>query len=171
MSTNTWRKCSWRNSNAYRLSSHPICNQSTTTDSARGSYGRYSTTCFRNGGRFDRSMWEAYVAAKKLFFQKVIEVINPDDDFVWIHDYHLMVLPTFLRRRFNRIRMVFFLLGQGNKTEPDQPNRTRSDKTGSGRVRILRKTRMVTYFWYNGLRVGSGKKHQPDRVNGYPRIK
>ncbi|KAH0876758.1 hypothetical protein HID58_064152 [Brassica napus] len=62
-----------------------------------------------NGGRFDRSMWEAYVAANKLFFQKVVEVINPDDDFVWIHDYHLMVLPTFLRRRFNRIRMGFFL--------------------------------------------------------------
>ncbi|XP_018492898.2 probable alpha,alpha-trehalose-phosphate synthase [UDP-forming] 7 [Raphanus sativus] len=61
------------------------------------------------GKRFDRSMWEAYVAANKLFFQRVIEVINPDDDFVWIHDYHLMVLPTFLRRRFNRIRMGFFL--------------------------------------------------------------
>ncbi|CAH8339673.1 unnamed protein product [Eruca vesicaria subsp. sativa] len=58
---------------------------------------------------FDRSMWEAYVAANKLFFQKVIEVINPDDDYVWIHDYHLMVLPTFLRRRFNRIRIGFFL--------------------------------------------------------------
>ncbi|CAG7909301.1 unnamed protein product [Brassica rapa] len=62
-----------------------------------------------NGGIFDRSMWEAYVAANKLFFQKVIKVINPDDDFVWIHDYHLMVLPTFLRRRFNRIRMGYFL--------------------------------------------------------------
>ncbi|XP_010522084.1 PREDICTED: probable alpha,alpha-trehalose-phosphate synthase [UDP-forming] 7 [Tarenaya hassleriana] len=62
-----------------------------------------------HGGRFERSLWEAYVAANKLFFQKVIEVINPDDDYVWIHDYHLMVLPTFLRRRFNRIRMGFFL--------------------------------------------------------------
>lgn len=62
-----------------------------------------------HGGRFDRSMWEAYVAANKSFSQKVIEVINPEDDFVWIHDYHLMVLPTFLRRRFNRLRMGFFL--------------------------------------------------------------
>ncbi|XP_047315295.1 probable alpha,alpha-trehalose-phosphate synthase [UDP-forming] 7 [Impatiens glandulifera] len=62
-----------------------------------------------HGGRFDRSMWEAYVAANKIFSQKVIEVINPEDDFVWIHDYHLMVLPTFLRRRFNRLRMGFFL--------------------------------------------------------------
>ncbi|XP_031103797.1 probable alpha,alpha-trehalose-phosphate synthase [UDP-forming] 7 [Ipomoea triloba] len=62
-----------------------------------------------HGGRFDRSMWEAYVSANKIFSQKVIEVLNPEDDFVWIHDYHLMVLPTFLRRRFNRLRMGFFL--------------------------------------------------------------
>ncbi|XP_051125961.1 probable alpha,alpha-trehalose-phosphate synthase [UDP-forming] 7 [Andrographis paniculata] len=61
------------------------------------------------GGRFDRTMWEAYVSANKLFSQKVIEVLNPEDDFVWIHDYHLMVLPTFLRRRFVRLRMGFFL--------------------------------------------------------------
>ncbi|CAA2953876.1 probable alpha,alpha-trehalose-phosphate synthase [UDP-forming] 7 [Olea europaea subsp. europaea] len=62
-----------------------------------------------HGGRYDRSWWEAYVAANNIFSQKVIEVINPDDDYVWIHDYHLMVLPTFLRRRFNRLRMGFFL--------------------------------------------------------------
>ncbi|XP_060188365.1 probable alpha,alpha-trehalose-phosphate synthase [UDP-forming] 7 [Lycium barbarum] len=62
-----------------------------------------------HGGRFDRSMWEAYVAANKMFSQKVVEVLNPEDDFVWIHDYHLMVLPTFLRRRFNRLRIGFFL--------------------------------------------------------------
>ncbi|KAE8724252.1 putative alpha,alpha-trehalose-phosphate synthase 7 [Hibiscus syriacus] len=62
-----------------------------------------------HGGRFDRSLWEAYVGANKIFSQRVIEVINPEDDYVWIHDYHLMVLPTFLRRRFNRLRMGFFL--------------------------------------------------------------
>ncbi|XP_074319239.1 putative alpha,alpha-trehalose-phosphate synthase [UDP-forming] 7 [Silene latifolia] len=62
-----------------------------------------------HGIRFDRSLWEAYVAANKIFSQRVIEVINPEDDFVWIHDYHLMVLPTFLRRRFIKLRMGFFL--------------------------------------------------------------
>ncbi|XP_062007825.1 probable alpha,alpha-trehalose-phosphate synthase [UDP-forming] 7 [Rosa rugosa] len=61
------------------------------------------------GGRFDRSLWEAYISANKLFFQKVVELINPDEDYIWIHDYHLMVLPTFLRRRFSRVRMGFFL--------------------------------------------------------------
>ncbi|XP_077252252.1 putative alpha,alpha-trehalose-phosphate synthase [UDP-forming] 7 [Tasmannia lanceolata] len=61
------------------------------------------------GYRFDRSLWEAYVSVNKLFSQVVIEVINPEDDYVWIHDYHLMVLPSFLRRRFNRLRLGFFL--------------------------------------------------------------
>ncbi|XP_047340710.1 alpha,alpha-trehalose-phosphate synthase [UDP-forming] 5-like [Impatiens glandulifera] len=61
------------------------------------------------GGRFDRSFWQAYVSVNKIFADKVMEVINPDDDFVWVHDYHLMVLPTFLRKRFNRLKMGFFL--------------------------------------------------------------
>ncbi|KAL2937451.1 putative alpha alpha-trehalose-phosphate synthase [UDP-forming] 7 [Bienertia sinuspersici] len=62
-----------------------------------------------HGGRFDRSLWEDYVSVNRLFAQNVIEVLNPDEDFVWIHDYHLMAMPTFLRRRFKRLRMGFFL--------------------------------------------------------------
>lgn len=61
------------------------------------------------GGRFDRNLWQAYVSVNKIFADKVMEVINPDDDFVWVHDYHLMVLPTFLRKRFNRVKLGFFL--------------------------------------------------------------
>ncbi|KAF5187860.1 Alpha,alpha-trehalose-phosphate synthase [UDP-forming] [Thalictrum thalictroides] len=61
------------------------------------------------GGRFDRSLWQAYVSVNKIFADKILEVINPEDDFVWVHDYHLMVLPTFLRKRFNRVKLGFFL--------------------------------------------------------------
>ncbi|GMN67757.1 hypothetical protein TIFTF001_036819 [Ficus carica] len=61
------------------------------------------------GGRFDRSLWEAYVSANKLFYQRIVEVLNPEEDYIWIHDYHLMVLPTFLRRRFLQVRIGFFL--------------------------------------------------------------
>lgn len=50
-----------------------------------------------HGTRFDRGLWQAYVHANRYFADKVMEVISPEDDFVWIHDYHLMVLPTFLR--------------------------------------------------------------------------
>ncbi|MQL90071.1 hypothetical protein Taro_022635 [Colocasia esculenta] len=63
----------------------------------------------RGGVRFDRSLWQAYVSANKAFADKVTEVLNTDEDYVWIHDYHLMVLPTFLRRRFNRVKLGFFL--------------------------------------------------------------
>uniref|UniRef100_A0A1J3ESA4 alpha,alpha-trehalose-phosphate synthase (UDP-forming) n=1 Tax=Noccaea caerulescens TaxID=107243 RepID=A0A1J3ESA4_NOCCA len=61
------------------------------------------------GGRFDRTLWQAYVSVNKIFADRIMEVINPEDDFVWIHDYHLMVLPTFLRKRFNRVKLGFFL--------------------------------------------------------------
>ncbi|CAL9748470.1 unnamed protein product [Musa acuminata subsp. burmannicoides] len=61
------------------------------------------------GGRFDRSLWQAYVSVNKIFADMILEVINPDDDFVWVHDYHLIVLPTFLRKRFNRVKLGFFL--------------------------------------------------------------
>uniref|UniRef100_A0A7N0U5I1 alpha,alpha-trehalose-phosphate synthase (UDP-forming) n=1 Tax=Kalanchoe fedtschenkoi TaxID=63787 RepID=A0A7N0U5I1_KALFE len=61
------------------------------------------------GGRFDRSLWQAYVSVNKIFADKVMEVISPDDDYVWVHDYHLMILPTFLRKRFNRVKLGFFL--------------------------------------------------------------
>ncbi|KAL9406095.1 hypothetical protein Peur_003067 [Populus x canadensis] len=61
------------------------------------------------GGRFDRSLWQAYVSVNKIFADKVKEVISPEDDYVWVHDYHLMVLPTFLRKIFNRVKLGFFL--------------------------------------------------------------
>ncbi|KAK4795465.1 hypothetical protein SAY86_013459 [Trapa natans] len=65
--------------------------------------------CPEYGNRFDRLLWQDYVSANKLFAYKVMEVLNPSDDYVWIHDYHLMVVPTFLRRRFKKIKLGFFL--------------------------------------------------------------
>ena len=59
--------------------------------------------------RFDRCLWQAYVSANKIFADKIMEVINPEEDYVWIHDYHLMILPTFLRKRFYRVKLGFFL--------------------------------------------------------------
>lgn len=29
-----------------------------------------------------------------------------EDDYVWVHDYHLLVLPSLLRKRFHRIKWV-----------------------------------------------------------------
>ncbi|XP_022749451.1 probable alpha,alpha-trehalose-phosphate synthase [UDP-forming] 11 isoform X2 [Durio zibethinus] len=66
-----------------------------------------------NGVCFDRSQWQAYVSANKIFADKVLEVTDRDDhedeDHVWVHDYHLMALPTFLRRRSHRVKLGFFI--------------------------------------------------------------
>jgi len=59
--------------------------------------------------RFDHSLWQAYIAANKKFTDKVVELLSPDDDFVWAHDYHLLLLPTLLRKRFHTVRIGFFL--------------------------------------------------------------
>lgn len=65
--------------------------------------------CLDHGNRFDRQLWQAYVSANKIFADKVMEVINPEEDYVWVHDYHLMILPTFLRKHFTRVKLGFFL--------------------------------------------------------------
>ncbi|PRQ17341.1 putative alpha,alpha-trehalose-phosphate synthase (UDP-forming), Trehalose-phosphatase [Rosa chinensis] len=65
--------------------------------------------CLDHSNRFDRLLWQAYVSANKIYADKVMEVINPENDYVWVHDYHLMILPTFLRRRFTRVKLGFFL--------------------------------------------------------------
>ncbi|KAK2990853.1 hypothetical protein RJ640_016171 [Escallonia rubra] len=65
--------------------------------------------CPDHGERFDRVLWQAYVSANKIFADKVMEVVNPEEDSIWVQDYHLMVLPTFLRKRYNRVKLGFFL--------------------------------------------------------------
>ncbi|XP_047327951.1 probable alpha,alpha-trehalose-phosphate synthase [UDP-forming] 11 [Impatiens glandulifera] len=62
-----------------------------------------------HGVRFDRCLWQAYLSVNRIFADKIMEVINPDEDFIWVHDYHLMALPTFLRKRFHRVKLGFFL--------------------------------------------------------------
>lgn len=46
--------------------------------------------------KFDDCAWEAYTIANRLFAKAVAAEIQ-DGDIVWIHDYHLMLLPAMLR--------------------------------------------------------------------------
>mmetsp|Transcript_7436 Transcript_7436/g.16134 ORF Transcript_7436/g.16134 Transcript_7436/m.16134 type:complete len:857 (+) Transcript_7436:209-2779(+) len=62
-----------------------------------------------SSGRFDSELWQAYVKANKTFADKLVDECSNETDFVWIHDYHLLVLPSLLRKRFNRIRCGVFL--------------------------------------------------------------
>ncbi|KAK9853916.1 hypothetical protein WJX84_012449 [Apatococcus fuscideae] len=60
-------------------------------------------------GRFDSELWQAYVKANKAFADKLVQEVSMDQDYVWIHDYHLLVLPSLLRKRFHRVRCGLFL--------------------------------------------------------------
>ncbi|XP_062194406.1 probable alpha,alpha-trehalose-phosphate synthase [UDP-forming] 10 isoform X2 [Phragmites australis] len=65
--------------------------------------------CHDKGEPFDRSLFQSYVRANKIFADKIMEAVNSDDDCVWVHDYHLMLVPTFLRKKLHRIKVGFFL--------------------------------------------------------------
>lgn len=65
---------------------------------------------FRGGSekKFDFRPWDAYKLANKRFAQAVNQVYR-DGDYVWVHDYHLMMLPSLLRKRHPRCKIGWFL--------------------------------------------------------------
>jgi trehalose 6-phosphate synthase/phosphatase len=57
---------------------------------------------------YDAELWAAYVTANRHFRDAVLEQLAPGD-MVWIHDYHLMLLPRMLRDVAPEARIGFFL--------------------------------------------------------------
>jgi trehalose 6-phosphate synthase/phosphatase len=57
--------------------------------------------------RYSDEEWEAYVEINERFAQVVSEYVQ-DGDRIWIHDYHLMLLPQILRERYPSIKIGFF---------------------------------------------------------------
>ncbi len=47
---------------------------------------------------FDNEYWEQYKRVNQIFSDELLSVIRPDD-IIWIHDYHLMLLPELLREK------------------------------------------------------------------------
>ena len=61
-----------------------------------------------SGLRFAPKGWNAYVEANRRFCDAVVEHARPDD-WIWVHDYQLMLLPRMLRQRLPEARIGFFL--------------------------------------------------------------
>ncbi|CAL9779209.1 unnamed protein product [Musa acuminata subsp. burmannicoides] len=61
------------------------------------------------GELFDKSLFGAYISANRIFADKAVEAMNSDEDYIWIHDYHLMLLPILLRKRLSQVKLGFFL--------------------------------------------------------------
>ncbi len=57
---------------------------------------------------FDESFWRAYVRVNELFRDVVLSIAKPTD-IIWIHDYHLMLLPKLIRDELPDATIGFFL--------------------------------------------------------------
>jgi len=84
-------------------------------DVADGSYQGYANQTlwpvfhnFPSQLKFDANHWESYVEANRLFCEAVVHRYKPND-LIWVHDYHLMLLPQMLRERLPDAAVGFFL--------------------------------------------------------------
>lgn len=50
-----------------------------------------------NDMAFEEEPWEAFVEVNKIFAQRVAKDLR-DNDIIWVHDYHLMLVPQMLRK-------------------------------------------------------------------------
>ncbi len=58
--------------------------------------------------RYEEEYWQEYQNVNRVFGEVVVEALRPDD-VLWIHDYHLMLLPKLVREKFPEIPIGFFL--------------------------------------------------------------
>jgi trehalose 6-phosphate synthase/phosphatase len=57
---------------------------------------------------YEERWYEQYLAVNRRFAQAVDEAAD-QGDIIWVHDYHLMLVPKFLRERRPDLRIGFFL--------------------------------------------------------------
>jgi trehalose 6-phosphate synthase/phosphatase len=63
---------------------------------------------FTQYATYDRNSWRAYEKVNGVFADSVLEIAEPED-MVWVHDYHLMLLPSLLRKKHPNMAIGFFL--------------------------------------------------------------
>jgi len=63
---------------------------------------------FPQYAKYEHSEWSAYEHVNRRFCERVAEIAKPED-IIWIHDYHLMLLPGLIRERFPDATIGFFL--------------------------------------------------------------
>ncbi len=58
--------------------------------------------------QFHSENWQAYIEANRIFCAAVVKEFRPGDR-IWVHDYHLMLLPSMLRESLPDAAIGFFL--------------------------------------------------------------
>ena len=63
---------------------------------------------FTNFTEINTEFWECYLATNQKFADQVTKIAKPGDT-VWVHDYHLMLLPEMLKKARPDLKVGFFL--------------------------------------------------------------
>ncbi len=63
---------------------------------------------FTTLAQFEEEHWEEYQRVNRAFASTLAEVLQPED-VLWIHDYHLLLLPRLMREMFPQLPIGFFL--------------------------------------------------------------
>lgn len=56
---------------------------------------------YQSGVTFSDGPWEAYKKVNEIFADAIADAAGPGD-LIWVHDYHLMLLPQMLRKRMSK---------------------------------------------------------------------
>ena len=57
---------------------------------------------------YEKNLWESYKHVNEVFCNAVLKKVKPGD-IIWVHDYHLLLLPQMLREKKPDLTIGFFL--------------------------------------------------------------
>ncbi|HCF51367.1 MAG TPA: bifunctional alpha,alpha-trehalose-phosphate synthase (UDP-forming)/trehalose-phosphatase [Syntrophomonas sp.] len=63
---------------------------------------------FKNKTEYDHEAWEAYQSVNRKFLESMEPIIE-ENDIIWVHDYHLMLLPQMIKEKYPQSQVGFFL--------------------------------------------------------------
>ena len=62
---------------------------------------------FTENVTYSEVSWKAYIKINRLYAEKILEIVN-DGDILWIHDFHLLLLPQMIREQRPKISIGLF---------------------------------------------------------------
>jgi trehalose 6-phosphate synthase/phosphatase len=63
---------------------------------------------FTQYSTYNRRQWDSYINVNEAFCNEIVKIARSDDT-IWIHDYHLLLLPQLLRNKLPDATIGFFL--------------------------------------------------------------
>ncbi len=57
---------------------------------------------------YSEMAWQAYIKINRLYAEKILQLVS-DGDILWVHDYHLMLLPQMIREQKPGISIGLFI--------------------------------------------------------------